>query len=248
MLRNAASLRREHRTRELHRISSGKVLSGPFTGMTLSEHSAWGDGDRASKLLGSYELSLEKYIVKAVDRQPDVVINVGCAEGYYAVGLARLLPNAMVYAFDIDTRAQGWCSKAAEKNGVGERVVVGGLCTVKELSARSRKGGRTLVVMDCEGAEFDLLDPVRVPELCCSDILVETHDFITPGLTEILQQRFAHSHDVTCISQGARDPNSFAIMNDWSELERYLVLSEDRPSNMKWLACWSRCSASDRPV
>jgi 16S rRNA G1207 methylase RsmC len=31
-----------------------------------------------------------------------LAINVGCAEGYFAVGLAMLLPQARVTLFDID--------------------------------------------------------------------------------------------------------------------------------------------------
>jgi hypothetical protein len=39
-----------------------------------------------------------------------VIINVGCAEGYCAVGMARLLPPGRIYAFDINPQAQDICA------------------------------------------------------------------------------------------------------------------------------------------
>jgi protein-L-isoaspartate O-methyltransferase len=75
--------------------------------MQLPRRTSWGDGYRAAKLLGAYEHSLHDVLLKPVSRQPDPIINVGCAEGYYAVGLARLLPDATVYAFDIDRQGPG---------------------------------------------------------------------------------------------------------------------------------------------
>jgi hypothetical protein len=58
MLRNAAALRREERTRELSHLTGNKVVAGPFIGMQLPPRTSWGDEYRAAKLLGAYEHSL----------------------------------------------------------------------------------------------------------------------------------------------------------------------------------------------
>ena len=138
------ALRREHRTRELFRLSSGQVLSGPFQGMILPDEESWGDGDRGSKILGCYEINLHQVLLIAVGRKPSVIVNVGCAEGYYAVGLARLLPEVTVHAFDIDKRAQIACKKGAERNGVASRTKVAGLCDVGKLQEILIPAGRKL--------------------------------------------------------------------------------------------------------
>jgi hypothetical protein len=59
----------------------------------LPNEISWGDGDQASKLLGLYEKELEPALETVVQSKPDAVIVVGCAEGFYALGLARLIPK-----------------------------------------------------------------------------------------------------------------------------------------------------------
>ena len=61
-----------------------------------------------------------------VERRYDALINIGAAEGCYAVGLARLMPGTEVVACDYDASAQAVCRELTEKNGVADRVVVSG--------------------------------------------------------------------------------------------------------------------------
>jgi hypothetical protein len=105
----SARLRRAELNRELLQEADALVQSGPFRGMQLSLEASWSDGAVAPKVLGSYEAELHPALCKAIVRHPATVINIGCAEGYYAVGLALRLPNAKVIAFDNDERAQAIC-------------------------------------------------------------------------------------------------------------------------------------------
>jgi hypothetical protein len=132
--------------------------------MILLDDMSWGDGDIAPKLLGTYEEELRDVINKAVGRKTSVVINVGCAEGFYSVGLARLLPETQVFAFDIDPNAQAICRKAAEANGVGGRVVTDGVCSIDALRRLITQNGRALLFIDCEGSELEILNPSLLPE------------------------------------------------------------------------------------
>jgi methylase of polypeptide subunit release factors len=52
------------------------------------------------------------------------VIDIGAAEGYYAIGFARRLPAARVIASDLDPVARLLCWLLARRNGVGDRVSV----------------------------------------------------------------------------------------------------------------------------
>ena len=49
-----------------------------------------------------------------------LIIDVGSAEGYYAVGLARRLPKARVLARDANPKAQALCAALAAANDVAE--------------------------------------------------------------------------------------------------------------------------------
>lgn len=237
--RMAARARRAELSSELRLQLGGTVLSGLFKGMVIPEEYSWGDSDVIAKIVGLYESDLREALLKTVERAPSIVINVGCAEGFYAVGMARLLPNATVYAFDIDERACAICSRAAEENNVSNRIVIDGLCTTDRLAKITDRPDRTLIVMDCEGAELELLDPAKVPGLAHCDIIVETHDFVEADITMILQNRLNTTHDIQRISQGGRNPNEIPELARLSELDRWLAISEDRPEAMTWLACWA---------
>src|SRR5512140_2013789 len=63
-----------------------EVLSGPFKGMRYGDFSY--NSALIPKLLGTYEADLHNWVGEALATGYDAVINVGCAEGYYAVGFA----------------------------------------------------------------------------------------------------------------------------------------------------------------
>lgn len=239
LFERAAEARRRELSASLAPILGNTVLGGPFEGMTISRETSWGHDDWLSKIAGAYEAELQAPILRAVERAPSVVINVGCAEGYYTIGLARLLPNAAVYAFDTDPEARAICAKMAEENGIASRLTISGRCTPPDLSRLTALCSRVLVVMDCEGAEIELLDPQKVPSLAHSDIIVETHDFCAPRATETLQGRLWPTHEVFRISQGARNPHEVGALSTLFELERWLMISETRAEVATWLACWA---------
>ncbi len=238
----ASRARRAELTKQLVNIYGNQVQTGPFAGMKLPVGKTWEDGYRAPKLLGCYETDLQPDLLKAVGRAPGTIINIGCAEGYYAVGLARLLPDAMVFAFDIDSAAAAVCRQAAELNGVGKRLEIKGLCTALLLAELVARDARPLVFMDIEGGELQLLDPKVAPGLGNCDIIVETHDFVERSITATLQERFASSHTVRLVTESARDPNQFVQLHRWWETDRWLVIDEGRPETMKWLVCWAKGS------
>jgi predicted O-methyltransferase YrrM len=237
----AAEIRRKETTALLTKSFGYCVQAGVFAGMRLPERFSWGpDGDLCPKLLGCYEEELHEPLKALLARRPARIINIGCAEGFYAVGLARLAPAASVVARDIDSTSRAICREMAETNGVAGRMTVEGAVTTAALQADILKDSRTLIVMDCEGAELELLDPSAVPELVSCDIVVECHDFIQPGIVEALRQRFQSSHAIEVIDESARDPNRYPLVREWSSLDRWLAVNENRPAEMRWLVCNAR--------
>ena len=132
---------------------NGKVQTGPFAGMTIVPRFSWGDGDTASKLLGIYEDELHPIIMDAVKRKPDRVINIGCAEGYYAVGLSRLLSTVNVVAIDINVDAVRTTSQNASANTLKNMEFLGIIPTTEWIEKYISMPERPLLVLDCESAE-----------------------------------------------------------------------------------------------
>ena len=211
------------------------VQSGPFAGLVLSARAAWGDGDALPKLLGCYEAELHPLITQLVEGAPDLVVNVGAAEGYYAIGLARLLPATSVHAFDSAAESHDICRETARLNGVEARVSVAGECTPELLQTLLIRGQRPLLVCDCEGCERVLIDPRRVPALTGTQMLIECHDFIDATITQTLVDRLAATHDLVGVREGARDPNTTPFLQSLNSLDRWLAMCEYRPCTMHWL-------------
>jgi hypothetical protein len=94
------------------------------------------------------------------------------------------MPDVLVYSFDTDPTAQHYCANLAKLNFVSERAHVKGFCSHNEL--RQLCGRESVILCDCEGFELEVLDPVTAPQLASTDILVELHEFIKPGITDMI--------------------------------------------------------------
>jgi hypothetical protein len=233
----------EGRQREIEEalvsLTGRVVQDGPFKGMRLAEDSSWHGGDIGPKLLGCYEAELHLALQRLAGRGHRLALNVGCAEGYYAVGLAWLLPQIRVHAFDIDPNAQRVTGATAQANDVSDRVVAHGRCAPADIQALVGDG-RAALLIDCEGGEAELLDPEAAPALARCDIIVECHDFLRPGVTEQLTRRFSATHEIERLREGPRDPAGYPQLAKLSTLDRWLAVCENRPEVMYWLAMWSK--------
>jgi hypothetical protein len=119
-------------------------------------------------------------------------------------------------------------------------LVVAGKCEIELLRSVIAKTERSLLIVDCEGAELELLDQMLLPGLLGCDMIIECHDFVNPDITKILKQRFSESHDIEEVLEGPRDPNRFVTLRSWWAFDRWLAVSEGRPVTMNWLVCWAR--------
>ncbi len=217
-----------------------KVLSGPFAAMEYTDCQSFGSSF-PPKILGTYEAELHDVIRDIIQEDYEVIINVGCGEGYYAIGLAREMPDVKVYAYDIDAEARQACRRMAEKNGVSKRVKIGGHFSLEELDNIDADGNGFLLC-DCEGGEKDIFCPSEdnwgglVQDF---DLLIEVHEFMDLGLSDYLQGVFESTHsadiiqsiddvfrprEITCPFLGGLTPD-----------EKMRIMSEKRPTTMEWL-------------
>lgn len=210
------------------------IRQGPFAGMRFHVHAS--EGCYVPKLLGCYESELHGLIASLPARGYQNVVDIGCAEGYYAVGLARLLPNAEIRAHDIDPKAREMVSRLAQENGVSDRVKVGGGLDHGNLGSAIQ--GRTLIFSDCEGAEYDLLSVAAVPALAQADMIVELHGVSRqPERARQWLQKMLETHRLQLIAQGARNPASIPDIAGWKHLDQLLAVWEFRgePTPWAWL-------------
>ncbi len=247
IMQTTTRIRLEELTRQLVNIVGRKVQTGPFAGMLL-EGGACYSGDVSTLILGCYEAELHDAIETSIAREPDVVINVGGALGYYAVGLARRLPRAHIHVFDIQEKARMACANIAQANGVADRVSIGGRCDSAQLVELARSGKKALLVMDIDGGEIDVIDDAAVEGLKNCDIIVECHDFINKNITPTLMSRLKRHHDVSVVYEGARNPTEFKILSTLTTFERFLMVCDNRPGLQSWMICWANDPAHQQPA
>jgi hypothetical protein len=193
------------------------VASGPFAGMRYLEAAV--GSVLVPKLLGTYECELQPVIEASIAAGYPSVIDIGAAEGYYAVGRASI-------------------AALARMNDA--RVEVRGTCDVDELQRTlAESAAPVLVICDIEGAESAVLDPDAAPALASATLIVEIHEQIVPGVGELLRRRFAATHDITEILERDRTAAMFPFREGYARLlppaSIARALSEKRGVRMSWL-------------
>jgi FkbM family methyltransferase len=259
----------EHLTRA---HTGGQVQQGPFAGMRYVDHAV--GSAFIPKLLGIYERELNACIEQSCAMRFPLIIDIGAAEGYYAVGMALRVPGARVIAFEMEENGRTALREMAGLNGViveehgatsrehgagsgnGQRLEVKsqrsgqsleqkprvelhGKCEFENLQEALASAERSLVICDVEGYEEILLVPEKIPALARATLLVEMHDCFRHGLTELVAERFAPTHNVQRIWAEPRAQTDFPFTSIGTRLmpSRYLdwAVSEWRPTRMSWL-------------
>jgi hypothetical protein len=217
--------------RELTSRCGHTVLHGPFRGMIYPPDSL-SSRQGIPLLLGTYESELHSIISAIRPGDYDRVIDIGCAEGYYAVGLARLTFTS-VFGFDTEFRERAFCRRMAELNGVASLVTVSGWCDARMLNRLAM--GRCLIISDCEGYERELFTEETVPYLSGSDLIIELHEDGKSRETEsTILRRFSATHhaELFAFSQSCKNL-SIPELNLCPDVSRFI--RENRQEGQHWV-------------
>ena len=218
-----------------------RVMRGPFEG--LSYPSARSVGSVLyPKLVGTYEEELHEALESLIAHVPQVVIDIGAAEGYYANGLARRLPNARIVAFEATEHGQQLCLQMAQHNAVASQVDVRGSCDRAALESLAQEHQRGFILCDCEGYELELL--FDMPTLAGFDMIVELHDLEAQGptISQRFQDEFRDTHEVTIINARHRRSVEHLSSLGVSPDALQAVLGEDRRYSIGWALLLSKAA------
>lgn len=221
--------------------TAGRIRNGVFAGMRIDEHTSWGQ-DRYSTIAGQYEMELHPILQRASELSYECYIDIGCANGLYAVGLAHIDRAAAVYAYDIDPAARVATGRNAALNGVDARVRIGAAADRATLAQVIGRHEQTLVISDIEGGELDLVEPFGCPALLRADWLIELHNDIPAAITTF-SRRFGTTHSVYVVSRSSRSPFADDCVEFDFEDEAWIAVSEGRgfaPQNWLFAVCNAR--------
>lgn len=206
------------------------VRNGPFKGMLYVKNST--GSQLLPKILGSYEEPIQHWIKKIINKKYDKILDIGCAEGYYAVGFARSCSETEIIAYDISPNAILLCQKLAQLNKTSN-INFKNECDHKELEKQCDEN--VLVFCDIEGNEKYLLDLNMVPSLEQVDLLVEAHDFCVPGITDLLIKRFYNSHKIHIVIDYPFRRKNYFTPHPVIPTNLKNIYDEKRPERMRFL-------------
>lgn len=117
----------------LHRIfKDAKVTGGPFQGMEYGKTSSFCSA-YYPKILGTYEMELIPAINAFLDKDYRHIVDVGAAEGFYAVGFALKSPESKIIAYEQSPRARKQLGILARINGVQDTVEIRERCEQSDM-------------------------------------------------------------------------------------------------------------------
>ncbi len=148
------------------------------------------------KLLGTYESELRPCFQQISRRERyRKIIDIGFAEGYYLIGFGRLFADSQLVGFDTEDEAQQQCRANARVNGIDQRRLKLHGAFDAELFKKALEPN-SLVIVDCEGTESEVVSGLSRDQAACADWLIETHDHLIDGTSSRIVAILGETHDL----------------------------------------------------
>lgn len=216
-----------------------EVLSGPFQGMRYAE-SATVSCALWPMLMGTYESELRDCL-KSLQQNAQYrrIVDVGFAEGFYLVGLGRMFQDAELVGFDLNEDAKGLCHANASINGIEpSRLKLHGGFDADTF--RNELNEDSLVVVDCEGFENDVIESLDPEDFQKADWLIETHDHLVDGTTQRMTLAFRDTHDVVCLETDDDESEKVELLPDFvrqqhNQYVQEALVAERRSAKQYWI-------------
>lgn len=226
------------------------VQEGPFRGLKLDPASYWSAADRGAMVLGQYERQVLAELSRLAS--PDgLLVDVGAGDGYYAVGALRGGLVRSTVCFEMSEQGRAAIRSNAETNGIasGDLTILGTATTtfLDDLPPTAWESStRVLLLMDVEGAEFDLLSRQNLERMHDFSIIVELHEprHHQPSRVDDLITRAQDIFATHIIETGSRSPSEIEYLSNWCDDDRWLLMSESRAYEMRWLVMEPRARNS----
>lgn len=224
---------REKLSSRVYKNYNGVVAFGLFKGLKINAKTAWsGNKDTGSKILGLYENQILDWLK---DKKFDLFIDIGAADGYYALGLLISSKVERAITFEISNLDIEISKSLAIANGVYDKIEFRGEATQDEIALILPQSQNGLIFMDIEGGEFELVSENLLKLSKDYSFCIELHEFFDIDLEEDFVKLCRKFHDVEIIYGFNRDFPKDQFLLRLSDNDRALLLSEGRPYGMKWL-------------
>lgn len=216
----------------LKAVDFSPLLKNPKFGFSLG----------TSGILGTWESQVQKVIL---NRAPfDLFIDIGAANELYLVGALKSGAAERAIAYEALELSRESISHLASGNSV--TIDIRGtfsLSSLKEISHELSLSKRTLVLVDIEGAESELLSDELISELASHKgltLIVEMHPHLSgnQGSEELARRLSSHFKVEELRANSINMPDELLqILEPRPDWEIFALLSEQRQIWMTWMVC-----------
>lgn len=219
------------------------VAHGAFKGMKLNKKVWWSKNDYITQTLGIYEEHILQKITHFAKNGSTTLIDVGAADGYFAVGMAYSNIYQKVYAFEIEKEGRDRILENANANKCNNKIKIFGEADVSSISKIIDEGDKVTVMIDIEGAEYDFLSDDMLTILNGNHVVCELHPWMVDGGDNLqikLLSKASKQFNVELINREIYKPNMFSEFDNLSDEERLIAVGEGREKNMQWMVLYPK--------
>jgi hypothetical protein len=212
-----------------------RVLRGPVAGLRLVLPRVGEIDAPVAKLLGTYEEEIHPALQRAIDAGPARFIDIGSADGYFAVGIA-VAAKVPVDAFDLSSTARSMTRETAALNGVERCVTIHGAASAPVIERLELSN--SVLLCDIDGPERNLFSPGLIVKLASAHVIVEMHSAAHPDVEPVLLDRFERTHDVHVVEAARRDPSRYpelSVFEDEDDRDHAVNELRYRFDGLRWL-------------
>ena len=210
------------------------VQNGVFKGLKINKDISWGKGDIASKIYGLYENNVQD-ILKKINKP--ILIDIGSADGFFAVGCLHSGLSKFCYAFDQSLISQKALLKTAQINNVSKRLSIHGKVTSKNFISSlptELDFSRSVIICDIEGEEYNFLNN-NILSLCQkANFIIEIHKTNNVIDKTKFLKKLSKFFDVKIIIDGNKNYDEIFQLHDLKDIDRLLITCEGRSYIGEW--------------
>ena len=196
--------------------------------------------------LGFYEKEILDIINGFAENEFDTFVDIGAADGYYAVGMLVSKTVKRAFCFEASEIGHAIIKENFELNGsLGQIEVLGRASNNSLQSLTSVDYTKAIILIDIEGAELEVVDANFLSQARGANIIIEVHNWANQFSDKYEKMLRAIDKDfhIHVIEPVERPTKSMPILRSFSDENRALIASEGRPCLMRFI--WLKPKKSD---
>ena len=210
------------------------VQNGVFKNLKINKDVTWGRGDIASKIYGFYENKIQE---KLKEIKKPILIDIGAADGFFAIGCLYSKLSKYCYAFEQNETSRLALHKTAEINKVSNQIsIMGKVDNQSFLSSlpNDLELSKTVILCDIEGEEYNFFSETILKKLKKCNLIIEIHNESSNSKETALLKLTKKYFNVNVLLDNNKDMSEINILHNLNDIDRNLISCEGRSYIGKW--------------